>query len=276
MLKPNEQKRCFVITPIGPAESPIRRATEGLTGSVIRPLLVEQGFSVFVAHEIAAPGSITRQVIEHLLEDELVVANLTGLNPNVMYELAVRHAKRLPIVTLAEAGTTLPFDIADERTIFFTNDMEGVRELTPRLKRAVEEALSEVAPDNPIYRVAEAKVMRDVVARNDTDSYLLERMERIEAAISRLSSSQFLAGGSTRAIAHRVVAEGEAHQLRSFVEVLRALGARGIAVVPGDADMQFQVDFESDERIDRDLLQVSAAEAGLKFITSRTVRLAMS
>jgi hypothetical protein len=226
-------KRCFIITPIGPAFSPIRRAADGLISTVIKPTLEELQFEVHVPHEMTDPGSITRQVIQHLLDDELVVANLTGLNSNVMCELAVRHATSRPVVVLAEAGTALPFDVADERTIFFTNDMTGVEEVRPEFKAMVEAALRDQTPDNLIYRVRQVGVMRDIAA-NTTERYIVDQLETIQEQLSSLiihrgtsrlraplPSLDILRGFGLRP---QVEVHGTQEQLDQFLETARKKG----------------------------------------------------
>ncbi|UDB48479.1 hypothetical protein [Bacillus safensis] len=181
IVNESSKKRAFVITPIGNDNTEIRRSAEGFIDVVIEPILNELGFETSVAHRIIDGGSITNQLISRILDDDLVIANLTGLNPNVMYEVAVRHAVRKPIVHVCENGTKLPFDLGTERTIFFRNDMMGVIEVRDIFKRYVEAALEETKADNPIYRASSESMILDKLQDEDPDKYLiLKRLNDIE------------------------------------------------------------------------------------------------
>jgi len=189
--------------------------------AVLKPLLARLGLVATVAHELDEPGSITYQIIRHLLEDDLVIANLTALNPNVMYELAVRHAARKPVIIVAEAGTILPFDIADERTIFFVNDLAGVEEIKPVLERAVQAAIEDSQPYNPIYRVVAAKVIRETDISHDGQRFVLERLEQIHDRLGALSRAAAQPTGHTLAGVHHVRMSGENHQLELLLTAIR-------------------------------------------------------
>ncbi|SDM14992.1 hypothetical protein [Sediminibacillus halophilus] len=177
-------KTCFIITPIGPDNSEVRRAAEGVIDSLITPVLEEEGYDVAVAHRMYNAGSITKQILSKILTDDLVIANLTGLNPNVMYEVAIRHAARKPIVQLCEKGTKLPFDIVEERTIFYTNDMLGVVERKEDLKSMIKEAVIEEEIDNPVYRATEeVRILQDVKSKDPEKYDVLKRMDELEGRL---------------------------------------------------------------------------------------------
>jgi hypothetical protein len=144
---------CFVITPIGDRNTDIRVRSDQMLRHVYEPVARERcGYEVIRADQIPKPGLITSQVIQHLIEDPMVIADLTGWNPNVFYELALRHVVKKPIVQLIQTGEPIPFDVAGNRTIQVEyKDLDSVDECKRELEKqihAVEEDPTLV--DNPI------------------------------------------------------------------------------------------------------------------------------
>lgn len=109
---------CFVISQIGAENSPERDRADKVLRHVIEKPLSSQ-YKVERADEIGKPGLITVQVIQRLASAELVVADLTGGNPNVYYELALRHYFAKPVVHIIERGQKAPFDVSPMRYVEF-------------------------------------------------------------------------------------------------------------------------------------------------------------
>lgn len=113
-------KRCFVISPIGKKNSPTREHADKFLKDIVEPVVRELGYTrPKRADKISEPGIITAQIIERVVEDDLVVADLTDGNPNVYYELAVRHVARKPLILMIKIGTLIPFDVSASRVIQF-------------------------------------------------------------------------------------------------------------------------------------------------------------
>lgn len=124
-------KTCFVVSPIGSADSIERKHADLVLSSLIGPALEGLGLEVVRADRISKPGLITGQVIEHIAQAALVIADLSFANPNVYYELALRHAARKPVVQLIRTGDKLPFDVGQYRTVEI--DMSDIYVLVPKL-----------------------------------------------------------------------------------------------------------------------------------------------
>lgn len=133
-------KKCFVIAPIGEPASETRKRSDQVLKHIIVPAVESCGYQKPVrADQLAEPGMITSQVIQHIIEDDLVIADLTDRNPNVFYELAVRHAIRRPLVQLIRRGDQLPFDVAGTRTVFVDHkDLDSVEAAKEEIQSQIE------------------------------------------------------------------------------------------------------------------------------------------
>lgn len=142
---------CFVIGPIGDKFAPVGSAARevyeealDVYEKVIAPACEQNQLQALRADQIAVAGEITEQILRHLQEDPIVIADVSGGNPNVMYELGLRHSIGKPTIHLGEYGQ-LPFDIAGYRTILFSRSDRGLIDARKELEAAIAAALVEGA-----------------------------------------------------------------------------------------------------------------------------------
>jgi len=133
-----ENKRCFVICPFSNPGSEVRKRSDFVLEFIVKPSVQDLGYEVDRSDMSAKPGIVTVNVIQHLIEDDLVVADITDRNPNVFYELAIRHAIRRPYVQIMSAGQAIPFNIQEIQTVIYdATDVESIKKAIEMIKKQI-------------------------------------------------------------------------------------------------------------------------------------------
>jgi hypothetical protein len=141
---------CFVAMPIKSSGSAEHRHYEAIF-ETIRDSIVASGFDCLRADKDLGVGNISRRIVQRLVSAEIVIADLTDLNPNVFYELGVRHAmRRLGTILLMDKSKSesVPFDVNQYEVIFYEGDIAGIRELVRKVNDAVRKVSASGAADS--------------------------------------------------------------------------------------------------------------------------------
>lgn len=213
MAEAKPKGTCFLLAPLGAPRSEVRQRSDLLLKLVIEPVAVAAGYRLVRADEFAAPGDITTQEIRLVMDAQLVIADLSGANPNVMYMLAVRHATQKPVILLTTDASHIPFDSITNRVIVIDrHDPNSVMGGMSELAAAIRE--SEVKPTDRGTPIAAAINIREVNRRLNSDhaeegpllvgiqSALTDINERLKGLEYRLSVSA--EGTNNRPFSRRV------------------------------------------------------------------------
>jgi len=178
-----ENYNCFVIMPF--SKSSEIHTEEYWTNHFNRFLkpLIEEISNVTAYRVESLHGDILKQIITDLIVSPIVVAELTDHNPNVFWELGVRQSFKHNTITIAEAGTTLPFDVSSKATLFYyPSDHLKMEEFRDKFKKAIAECI--IHPDKTDSYVLDAisgrgtlfEIMRIDEAKRRVESLIEEIM----------------------------------------------------------------------------------------------------
>lgn len=130
----SQREICFTIMPFG-------GWLDDYYATIYRPAIEATGLEAHRADDLFRPSTIVTDIWSYTKKAKLLLADLTGKNPNVFYELGLAHALAKPAILIAESMDEIPFDLRALRIIVYDKNAPDWGKL---LRQKVEASIKEV------------------------------------------------------------------------------------------------------------------------------------
>lgn len=111
---------------------------------VIKAVCEEVGCPALRVDDIYGPTKIINDVFSAIVQSRLVICDLTGKNPNVLYETGLAHARGRDVILLTQNKEDVPFDLQQIRYIRYLRNNEGLESLRVELEKSLRPALKKL------------------------------------------------------------------------------------------------------------------------------------
>jgi hypothetical protein len=145
-----KKKKCFVIMPFSDTPSCTEDEWTKIFVSIIKPAVEGSRLSYQCERSTAGRENLIKGILRSLSDSEVVIADLTDSNPNVFYELGVRHTLMRPTILIAQGKEHIPSDLIQYPTVFYSyKSPESIEELKLKeFKSKIKNKLRDIE-DNP-------------------------------------------------------------------------------------------------------------------------------
>jgi hypothetical protein len=203
--------KAFIIMPFG-------SEFDMIFSDLIKPPLEESGYEVTRADSILDQHNILKDIIRNIAEADLIIVDLTSINPNVFYELGIAHAMLVPTVLLTQSIDDVPFDLKSYRVIAYSTNIFNAQELPKRLKEIADKAKNNnLSFGNPVSdflpkeKIKGKSVEKKIVAEQEEKNIDLEEEKGLwdfivdaENSIKIISDITYKIGDETKVIGEKV------------------------------------------------------------------------
>jgi hypothetical protein len=126
------ESKCFVLMPFSEPFNVYYK-------DIIVPAIVAAGFRPMRADEIYGTRAIIEDIFREIKDSALLIADVTGKNPNVNYELGIAHTLGRPVVIISQFIEDIPFDYRHLRAIIYdTSQVNWAVELKLKITKSLQ------------------------------------------------------------------------------------------------------------------------------------------